>query len=183
MLWGQAVGTDAEKDICGLAMRLGLRCLSGSTNMEGLMRLDRPFLCQLKKGDLSELTLVKKMRADQLLVEHGEKEYWVEKENFTDQWRGDFVLLWRPPAGGALIGPGSSGEVVTWLRERLSLADAEPVAEFAGIDRFDAGLKFRLERFQKAHGLMADGLAGAWTMILLNNQLPAAGTPTLMDEA
>ncbi len=181
-LWDKMVGTGVGKDICHQAMLMGLRCLSGTTNLEGLVRLNRPFLCQLKKAGVSELVLVKKMRASELLVDDGDTEVWVDKKHFKDRWGGDFVMLWRPPKGGALIGPGSSGEVVTWLRERLSLADAEPMVKVVGLDQFDSGLKFRLQRFQLARGLTDDGIAGAWTMIMLNNLHLPAGTPALMEE-
>ncbi len=178
-LWGRTVGTDVEQDICHQAMLMGLRCLSGLTNWEGLMRLDRPFLCQLKMEDLAKPVLVKKMRAEELLVDVGDGEVWIGKNDFIEQWEGAFVMLWRPPPGGALIGPGSSGVVVTWLRERLSLADAQPVPSIVGVDQFDDELKVRLQRFQRAGGLTADGIAGAWTMILLNNLHLPTGTPTL----
>ena len=181
-LWNQPVGEEV-KDICHQALLVGLRCLSGSTNWEGLRRLNRPLLCQLKQDDLSMTVLVKKMLGNALIIEDGNSEYRLDKESFIRHWQGDFVMLWNPPSGGALVGPGSTGEIVTWLRERLSLADGKPVPVVVGKDLFDDGLKSRLQRFQYLNGLTADGIAGAWTMILLNNlQLPP-GTPTLKGES
>jgi general secretion pathway protein A len=88
-------------------------------------------------------------------------------------------MLWRPTLDVPLLGPGSTGESVTWLRERLALADGESIEPTSGEDLFDDELQERLQRFQKANGLNADGIAGPWTMILLNNiQLPPE-TPTL----
>ncbi|MEN8177683.1 MAG: AAA family ATPase [Pseudomonadota bacterium] len=179
-LWHRSVGSEVE-DICHQAVLVGLRCLSGSTNWDGLMQLDRPLLSRLKKNDLSKSVLVKKVQGNELLIDDGNQEYRIEKMTFAKQWEGDFVMLWRPPKGGALVGPGSSGETVTWLRERLSLVDGELVPTIVGVDHFEDGLKQRLQRFQQSHDLMADGIAGAWTMILLNNLHIPAGTPTLKD--
>jgi murein L,D-transpeptidase YcbB/YkuD len=62
------------------------------------------------------------------------------------------------PAGSALK-PGSTGERVTALRARLGLG--------AG-DTFDPALAGVVKEFQAAHGLKADGLAGAGTIDALN---------------
>ncbi|MDJ0807926.1 MAG: AAA family ATPase [Gammaproteobacteria bacterium] len=177
-LWDRSVGGDVA-DICRQALLVGLRCLSGVTNWEGLLRLDRPLICQLQSGETSSPVLVKGVLGDELLVDDANAEYRIGKDAFSERWQGDFVMLWRPPEGGALVGPGSSGEAVTWLRKRLSLADGEPVPGVVGLDHFENDLKLRLQRFQEANGLMADGIAGAWTMILLNNLSLPAETPTL----
>ena len=119
------------------------------------------------------------MRDDRLLVDDGTGQSWVSLQEIQALWQGDFMMLWRPALAIPLLGPGSTGKPVTWLRERLALADGEPIAQFTGEDRFDATLQARLQRFQRANGLNADGIAGPWTMIMLNNlQLPP-DTPTL----
>jgi murein L,D-transpeptidase YcbB/YkuD len=62
------------------------------------------------------------------------------------------------PAGPALK-PGSTGERVSMLRERLGLA--------AG-DKYDAALAARVKEFQSVHAIKADGIAGAGTIEALN---------------
>jgi len=179
-LWGKPVSA-GNKNLCMRARDYELRCLQGVLGWEGLVRLNRPVVLLLKQAELAYPLLVKQARDDRLLVDDGIAEAWVSLQEIENLWQGDFMMLWRPTLDIPLLGPGSTGEAVTWLRERLSLADAEPNRQIQGEDRFDEALQQRLERFQQANGLNADGIAGPWTMILLNNlQLPP-DTPTLMD--
>lgn len=62
------------------------------------------------------------------------------------------------PEGPALK-PGSSGQRVRLLRDRLGLP---------GGTRFDKGVAAAITDFQLAHGLKADGVAGAGTIVALN---------------
>jgi general secretion pathway protein A len=177
-LWGKPISA-GNKNLCMRARDYELRCLQGVVGWEGLVRLNRPVVLLLKQAEVEYPLLVKQARDDRLLVDDGIAEAWVSLQEIENLWQGDFMMLWRPTLDIPLLGPGSTGEAVTWLRERLSLADAEPKAQIQGEDRFDEALQQRLERFQRANGLNADGIAGPWTMILLNNlQLPP-DTPTL----
>lgn len=76
-------------------------------------------------------------------------------------------LLPQPPITQALIGPGSRGEAVRWLRQQLALATGQPVPE-APDENFDAELAEQLRAFQREHGLRPDGLAGPRTLAVLN---------------
>jgi general secretion pathway protein A len=80
-------------------------------------------------------------------------------------------LLPQPPITQALIGPGSRGEAVRWLRQQLALAAGQPVPERLD-DRFDAALAEQLRAFQREHGLRPDGLAGPRTLAALNRLAP-----------
>jgi general secretion pathway protein A len=177
-LWGKQTGGGVQ-NLCMRAREFELRCLQGVVGWEGLVQLNRPVILLLKQEDVEYPLLVKKANGERLLVDDGAAEAWVSLEEIQALWQGDFLMLWRPTLDVPLLGPGSTGEAVTWLRERLALADGEPMEPTSGEDLFDEGLQERLQRFQKANGLNADGIAGPWTMILLNNlQLPPE-TPTL----
>ena len=167
-LWGVTVGPEV-KHVCTQARQFGLRCLRGVVGWEGLMQLNRPVLLLLQSDGSEQPLLVKKAHGDRLLVDPGDREQWVKLSDIEPQWQGHFAMLWRPTLDVALLGMGSSGEGVTWLRTQLSLADGEPLAEITGQDQFDDKLQRRLQSFQRQHGLNADGIAGPWTMILLSN--------------
>ena len=77
-----------------------------------------------------------------------------------------------------IIGPGNNGEAVRWLRRRLAMAAGQPIPE-APSERFDAELGKQVRAFQQARGLLADGMAGEQTLVLLNNLAPLPGTPLL----
>jgi general secretion pathway protein A len=177
-LWGNTL-VSGDKNICVQAREFELRCLRGVVGWEDLLRLNRPVILMLRQAETEYPLLLKKARGDRLLVDDGYAEAWVSLQEIMALWQGDFVMLWRPALNTPLLGQGSSGEAVTWLRERLALADGEPISRVRGEDRFDNALQARLQRFQQANGLNADGIAGPWTMIMLNNQQLSPDTPTL----
>ena len=85
---------------------------------------------------------------------------------FTELRRG--LMLYRanwsglpqlpiPPGPG--LRPGEAGERVALLRKRLGLKSGE---------RYDAQLVKAVRRYQQAHGLEADGIAGSTTLDSLN---------------
>jgi general secretion pathway protein A len=136
-------------------------------------------MIRLEQDQQERLLIVTHVDGDWLLVDTGETKGVVKLDQLKRYWQGGFVMLWKPHAGLALIGKGSTGEAVTWLRNRLNLAEGAELVLVEGVDRFDMALKSRLEAFQRQNGLDADGVAGQQTQVYLNNlQLPAS-TPTL----
>ena len=64
-----------------------------------------------------------------------------------------------PVPAGPTLKAGSTGDRVAMLRQRLGLADGTA---------FDAPLAKAVAEFQAAHGMKADGIAGAGTIAALN---------------
>jgi len=84
-------------------------------------------------------------------------------------WRGDFATFWRPPPGyGGELTERSAGPAVDWLALRLSKIDGAPLPPASGAT-FDPALRARLQAFQRAHGLRADGRAGPLTLMQLSH--------------
>jgi murein L,D-transpeptidase YcbB/YkuD len=73
-----------------------------------------------------------------------------------------------PPLDGASLGRGDRGPSVAALRQRLRLEDDLGPAAEANADLFDEPLEQALQRFQRRHGLAADGLVSATTRAELN---------------
>jgi general secretion pathway protein A len=88
-------------------------------------------------------------------------------------------MLWRPHAGEALIGPGSDGPLVTWLRRRLAMSNGIKLSADGVSQQFDEKLGVQLREYQLRTGLKPDGVAGQKTQIQLNNLQLMVGTPTL----
>ena len=60
--------------------------------------------------------------------------------DLTRSWFGDYVILWKPNAGGSSpLSLGARSARVKWLRDSLRRVNGLP-AEDAGNDRYDAGL-------------------------------------------
>lgn len=72
---------------------------------------------------------------------------------------------WNPVPSDAVLGKGDRGWRVGLLRARLSLTDG--AGQGGGI-LFDEDLERAVLRFQRRHGLLADGIAGSDTIGALN---------------
>jgi general secretion pathway protein A len=84
-------------------------------------------------------------------------------------WRGDFATFWRPPPGyTGELGDRAGGPTVDWIARRLSRIDGAPLPPASGVI-LDPALKARLQAFQRAHGLRADGRPGPLTLMQLSH--------------
>jgi general secretion pathway protein A len=182
-LWGESYQTESSLTPCMQAPKSGLRCLRDRGDWKQIDDLNRPLLLRLVQEKRSRLLLLKLKDNDLLVVDDGRGEALLETSKLERYWDGEFVLLWRPHGGVALIGEGSTGEAVTWLRQQLLQFDHQPATPVVGVDRFDNALKRRLQAFQRQHGLVDDGVAGQQTLIYLNNLTLMPGTPTLLADA
>ncbi|MEW8010644.1 MAG: AAA family ATPase [Candidatus Thiodiazotropha sp.] len=179
-LWHAAKQFQGSLPPCRQVRAFGLRCLISTSEWSGLLGMNRPLLLQLKQDKQRRLLLLKHVDDEWLLVDSGMQEGVISRTELMRYWTGEYILLWRPLAEIALIGEGSSGNAVTWLRKRLQRVDGIEPPAIEGLDRFDAELEDRLKAFQQQQGLAADGVAGQQTMIYLNNLAIPAGTPVLI---
>ncbi|MES9942897.1 MAG: AAA family ATPase [Candidatus Thiodiazotropha sp. 6PLUC2] len=177
--WDPSISLKISVPPCLQAPEYGLRCLNAQAEWSRLLRLNRPLLIRLKQERQERLLALTHVDGDWLLVDSGDEQGVVRLEQLKPYWQGGFIMLWKPQAGLALIGEGSTGEAVTWLRQQLHLVDGRPVLRVASLDRFNNALKVRLQEFQSNSGLQADGVAGQQTQIYLNNVALPDGTPTL----
>jgi general secretion pathway protein A len=97
-------------------------------------------------------------------------------------WYGEYLLLWRPEAGdGRLLARNASGSDVLWLRRALGELRGIPVLP-ANSQLYDPALESAVREFQRARRIAVDGIAGAMTLISVNNSLRLAGRPRLREE-
>jgi general secretion pathway protein A len=179
-LWGETKQLQDNTPPCLQVRKFDLRCLTSVTDWANLLGMNRPLLLQLKQDDQHRLLLLKHVDGEWLLVNNGNQDGVIKRSQLMRFWNGGYIMLWRPLTEIALIGEGSSGSAVTWLRKRLQSFDGIKPPVIVGVDRFDTKLEDRLKAFQQRQGLTADGVAGEQTMIHLNNLAIPAGTPTLV---
>lgn len=77
---------------------------------------------------------------------------------------------WGPTVNAASLEPGETGPAVVALRNRLM---AMGYLERSNAKTYDAAMRSAVEAFQRAHGLEADGVAGASTITALNTSIEA----------
>jgi general secretion pathway protein A len=99
--------------------------------------------------------------------------------DLLNAWNGYYLILWQSPRPGMLeIAPQQLSSNVPWLRRQLSVATGAAVNAEQPLF-FDESLKTQLIDFQRRHHLTADGIAGARTLIHLDNSTGAADSPHL----
>ncbi|MCU7880934.1 MAG: hypothetical protein KZQ66_11655 [Candidatus Thiodiazotropha sp. (ex Lucinoma aequizonata)] len=112
-LWDKSQPLRPTLPPCLQVMEFGLRSIKAHLDWDGVLRLNRPLFTQLKQGKLKRLLLVNHVDDEWLLVNSGEQQGVLRLRQLKLYWTDDFIMLWRPLAGVALIGEGSAGSVVT----------------------------------------------------------------------
>ncbi len=144
------------------------QCFRSSNGGLALIRqLDRPGLITLRDDAGRTLPAVLLALDDSSArLGIGARTLSVSLVSLANVWQGDFATYWQAPAGyQRVLGDGDSSELVTRLATQLASVRGEPLP--SGPQRYDAALKSRVQAFQLAHGLRADGLAGPTTFMQL----------------
>jgi general secretion pathway protein A len=167
---------NGEEGVCRYAERHGLRCLAANSTWFRLRRFNRPAVLEfvLADGDKRYAALTG-IRGQKVELVSGENRAIFELVDILPFWRGDWVLLWKPPNEYAkALKPGERGEAIKWLRQRLGDKAATGQEDF-----FDAKLKAQLIAFQMERGLTPDGVIGPSTLIHLDWNAENPAVPRL----
>jgi len=179
-LWGVRASVINDEQACAQAPAAGLRCLQGGGSWTVLTNFDRPALLLLVAPEGRRVpVLVREVIGSEVRIQAGDRQLQVPISELENRWFGEYRLLWKTPPGGyAALRPGDRNDAVKWLRDRL--ARATGLTSIAPDPRYyDAGLRQLVESFQRDRELSADGVAGARTLINLNNLDQGASIPRL----
>ncbi|WP_132259542.1 ExeA family protein [Paucimonas lemoignei] len=171
--WGMAI---AHGEPCTLVQERNLRCYRGSGGLEELRRLHRPAILKLTdsaKQSQHALLVGLSENSAELRMAGRENNLRISLEELSRHFQGEFVTFWRTPPGYAgEISLGDKGEAVDWINAQLSRINGG-IESIQG-EPYGAAMVRQVKQFQQAQGLVADGIAGARTLMLLNR---AAGVP------
>lgn len=183
-LWGYESAAATDEQACAQAPVAGLACLQGAGSWGLLRRFDRPALLLLQAGGARPVAaLMVQIDGDRVALEVDGEPLGATRAEVERQWYGAYRLLWkRPPAGNGVLRLGMRGPDVRWLRERLAAATGQAPAA-ADPALYDEPLASAVEAFQREQGLVADGVAGAHTFIVLNNLVADPEIPRLLRSA
>ena len=167
---------------CEQAQQQGLQCLLQRGTWGEILALDRPAIVVLTDGDGRDHQLVlQRVRDDSALLLAGDATVTVPLAELLTLWFGEYLMLWRPEAGdGRVLGRNATGADVLWLRRVLGELRGTPVLP-AGSAVYDPGLEAAVRDFQRARRLSVDGIAGAMTLVSVNNALGLGGRPRLRE--
>jgi len=182
-LWGLRY-VAGRIDPCSQALQSGLECLTQRGSLAQLRLFNRPAVLNVidATGRSHQLVLAS-LDAEHAQVDIGGAQRQIGIGDLSRSWFGDYVLLWRPAAGGSQpLALGTRNARVKWLRDSLRRVNGLP-ADAPGDDRFDAELATLVEDFQRKSRLAVDGIAGVQTQVALDAALNDTATPFLNNGA
>jgi general secretion pathway protein A len=171
---------DANGDPCAQAPPW--QCFKSANGGLPLIRqLDRPGFITLHDDAGRPLHVLLVALGDRTATLHiGSQTQTVSLVSLANVWQGDFATFWQAPGGyQRTLGDGDTGVLVDHLAAQLASVRGE--APPAARQRYDAALKSRVQAFQLANGLKADGLAGPTTFMQLARAAGDRSEPRLID--
>jgi general secretion pathway protein A len=178
-LWGMRYVAGRE-DPCSQAMQSGLECLTQRGSLAQLRLFNRPAVLNvIDSAGRSHQLVLAGLDDEHAHVDLGGAQREIGIGDLSRSWFGDYILLWRPAAGGSQpLALGARNARVKWLRDSLRRVNGLP-AEAPDNDRFDAALVTLVEDFQRRNRLAVDGIAGVQTQVALDAALNDSATPFL----
>ena len=167
-------------DPCTQALRAGLECFTQRGSLAQLQLFNRPAVLNLIDfTGRSHQVVLTALDDERARVDLGGAHREIGIGDLTRSWFGDYVILWKPTAGGSSpLSLGARSARVKWLRDSLRRVNGLPEEEGAGMV-FDTTLVTMVEDFQRKHRLAVDGIAGVQTQVAIDAALADSTTPLL----
>jgi general secretion pathway protein A len=174
-LWN--IPASAGTDFCAQAREHDLACLSRLDGLDVLRRFNLPAVLTLAgQGGASSFATLTALEKEHATFRLASGDVTVPLAELQGRWGGEYTLLWRRPPFPGVLAPGAQGADVSWLARRL--ADATGKSQGEDPPPVLRGELLRLLKdFQFSQGLAPDGVAGPFTLVLLD--VAQGGVPTL----
>lgn len=180
-LWGLDYRASESPVACDFAEGEGLRCLQNKGARRSLEFLDRPAILQLRNGNGdSHYAVLSGLQDNRATIELPSGRREVTFSSLEPYWFGEFTVLWEAPAyilgdaAGSERGNGGVAEQIWMGSKMMELASryAENRQEESRVNRMP--IEEQVRWYQQQRGLTVDGIAGAMTIIQMNNDLESA---------
>ncbi|MBD3641954.1 MAG: AAA family ATPase, partial [Marinobacter sp.] len=178
-LWDKSYRTADHPIACDYARTVGLGCLERQGTRRSLEFLNRPAMLQLRnQSGETGYAVLKSLNGDlaEVMIPGGQSRK-MSFASLEQYWFGEYRVLWRLPeymTGDNFYASGNGEQL--WIGARMmELADryTSSATENGRVKRMSAEQQVRW--YQELKGLTVDGIAGAMTVIQINNDLDAAG--------
>ncbi|RPG89976.1 MAG: hypothetical protein CBD08_005405 [Cellvibrionales bacterium TMED148] len=137
-------------------------------NFEDLLKIDRPGIVYLVEHTTEQAVLLTEIDGTELILAAENGSRTMRYDQFVKSWDGSFKYLWKPPQGYGVLKKGMSNRpLVDWLQTRLMLIDNKYEWVITG-GHYTEAVRLRVVEFQERHKLLADGILGDQTTMMLN---------------
>jgi len=178
-LWQKSYRPEDHPVACDYARTVGLGCLERQGTRRSLEFLNRPAMLRLRnQAGETGYAVLKSLNGDlaEVMLPGGQSRE-MSFASLEQYWFGEYRVLWRLPEymTGDNFYASESGQQL-WIGARMmELADryTESATENGRVKRMPAEQQVRW--YQERKGLAVDGIAGAMTVIQINNDLDAPG--------
>lgn len=177
-LWGVDYRASESTVACEFAEKQGLRCLQNRGARRSLEFLDRPAILELRTGQGgSHYAVLSGLQDNRATIELPSGRLEISFSSLEPYWFGEFTVLWEAPSHtlGDASGSGQdNGRVAEqiWMGSRMM----ELASRYAGSRQQEGRvnrmpIEEQVRWYQQQKGLTVDGIAGAMTIIQMNNDL------------
>ncbi|KEF32279.1 General secretion pathway protein A [Marinobacter nitratireducens] len=173
-IWGREYQPSQSPIACDFAQQAGLGCLERQGSRRSLEFLDRPVILRLHADGANQAFIViKSLHNDQARVLLPDGEQVLSFASIEPYWFGEYRILWRLPEYQTEDRfYGSENGQSLWIGARMmELADRLSLSESEGERIKRLASEDQVRWYQKQKGLLVDGIAGAMTIIQMNNDL------------
>lgn len=178
--WNKTLPAGHPAGCAQIAAAAELQCFSDKASWKDLLELDRPAILEfsLRPGEIRHALLTGIDQERAVIGPDGNQTFALV--DIMKFWTGRFLMLWRPPLPNVTaIAPPYQASAAFWLQKQLGGEPQKSGADTKLSPLFDESLKARVIDFQRRRHLAADGIAGARTLIHLDNETGAADSPHL----
>ncbi len=166
-------------DLWAIAGKRGLRYLPISGTLERLQLLNLPAILELSvpTSQRRRFAVVTSIDGDHVQLRYGTLAVTLTTDDMAKVWLGEAHVFWRDFLNlSAYMAPGTVGEDVMKLQQMLAR-----IGEYQGSfsSNFDRPTSEAIARFQRSRRLVADGVVGPLTKILLYEATGAFDHPRL----
>jgi len=176
-IWGLSYQPAEAPVACDWAVENGLGCLNRQGSRRSLEFLDRPAMLQLQdEAGNTGFVVLRHLDGDTAEVALPSGTQSVSFASIEQHWFGEYRVLWRLPeymTDDGLYSNGGGEQL--WIGARMmDLADKHSGSrsESDRVKRMESEEQIRW--YQALRGLAVDGIAGAMTIIQINNDLEAS---------
>lgn len=176
-IWGRDYQPAEAPVACDWARENGLGCLNRQGSRRSLEFLDRPAMLQLQdEAGNTGFVVLRHLDGNTAEVAMPSGTQSVSFASIERHWFGEYRVLWRLPeymTGDGFYSNGGGEQL--WIGARMmDLADRHSGSrsESDRVKRMEAEEQIRW--YQALRGLTVDGIAGAMTIIQINNDLEAS---------